>query len=98
MTDIHKDLPSATFVRPDGIVERTVCRTTGCLASRNCTNTYTEIFTEDNLPEQCTNHRKAPKETLGLWTPLNRNRSRNTNTNTNTNTNINTNTNTNTNR
>ena len=89
MTDIHKDLPSATFVRPEGIVERTVCRTTGCLASRNCTNTYTEIFTEDNLPEQCTNHRKVPKETLGLWTPLNRNRSRNTNTNTSTNTNTN---------
>ena len=73
MTDIHKELPGATFVRPEGIVERTVCRTTGCLASRNCTNTYTEIFTEDNLPEQCTNHRKVPKETLGLWTPLNRN-------------------------
>ena len=70
MTDIHKDLPSATFVRPEGIVEKTVCRTTGCLASKNCTNTYTEIFTEDNLPEQCTNHRKVPKETLGLWTPL----------------------------
>ena len=74
MTDIHKDLPSATFVRPEGIVERTVCRTTGCLASRNCTNTYTEIFTEDNLPQQCANHRKVPKETLGLWTPLNRNK------------------------
>ncbi len=74
MTDIHKDLPSATFVRPEGIVERTVCKTTGCLASKNCTNTYTEIFTEDNLPEQCTNHRKVPKETLGLWTPLNKNK------------------------
>ena len=79
MTDIHKDLPSATFVRPEGIVERTVCRTTGCLASRNCTNTYTEIFTEDNLPQQCANHRKVPKETLGLWTPLNRNRNTTTN-------------------
>ena len=73
MTDIHKDLPSATFVRPEGIVERTVCRTTGCLASRNCTNTYTEIFTEDNLPEQCTTHKTVPKETLGLWTTLSRN-------------------------
>ena len=73
MTDIHKDLPSATFARPEGIVERTVCRTTGCLASRNCTNTYTEIFTEDNLPEQCTTHKTVPKETLGLWTTLSRN-------------------------
>ncbi len=74
MTDIHKDLPSATFVRPEGIVERTVCRTTGCLASKKCTNTYTEIFTEDNLPQQCKNHKKVPKETLGLWTPLNKNK------------------------
>ena len=72
MTDIHKDLPSVTFTRPEGIVERTVCRTTGCLASRNCTNTYTEIFTEDNLPEECTTHRTVPKETLGLWTSLTR--------------------------
>ena len=74
MTDIHKDLPGATFERPEGIIEKNVCRTTGCLASKNCANTYTEIFTEDNLPEQCTNHGKVPKETLGLWTPLNRNR------------------------
>ena len=77
MTDIHKDLPSATFIRPEGIIERTVCRTTGCLASRNCTNTYTEIFTEDNLPEQCTTHRTVPKETLGLWTTLSRNTNNN---------------------
>ena len=77
MTDIHKDLPSATFVRPEGIVERTVCKTTGCLASKNCTNTYTEIFTEDNLPEQCKNHKKVPKETLGLWTPLSKSRNNN---------------------
>ena len=74
MTYIHKDLPSATFVRPEGIVEKTVCKTTGCLASKNCTNTYTEIFTEDNLPQQCKNHKKVPKETLGLWTPLNKNK------------------------
>ena len=74
MTDIHKDLPNATFVRPEGIVEKTVCKTTGCLASKNCTNTYTEIFTEDNLPQQCKNHKRVPKETLGLWTPLNKNK------------------------
>ena len=70
MTDIHKDLPGATFVRPEGIVERTVCRTTGCLATRRCTNTYTEIFTQDNIPEECTSHSRIPKETLGLWTSL----------------------------
>ena len=56
MTAIHKDLANATFTRPSGIVEETVCRTTGCLATTGCTNTYTEIFTQDNLPEQCEGH------------------------------------------
>ena len=56
MTDIHKELENATFTRPSGIVEQTVCRTTGCLATTGCTNTYVEIFTQDNLPEQCEGH------------------------------------------
>ena len=56
MTTIHKDLENATFTRPNGIVEQTVCRTTGCLATTGCNNKYTEIFTQDNLPEQCEGH------------------------------------------
>ena len=56
MTDIHKGLANASFTRPDGLVEQTVCRTTGCLATTGCTNTYKEIFTSDNLPEKCEGH------------------------------------------
>ena len=56
MTDIHKDLEDATFERPSGIVEETVCRTTGCLATTGCTDTYTEIFASNNLPDQCQGH------------------------------------------
>ena len=56
MTDIHKDLEGATFERPNGIVEETVCRTTGCLATTGCSDTYTEIFASNNLPEQCQGH------------------------------------------
>ena len=56
MTAIHKDLENATFTRPSGIVEQTVCKTTGCLATTGCNNKYTEIFTQDNLPEQCEGH------------------------------------------
>ena len=56
MTAIHEDLENATFTRPSGIVEQTVCRTTGCLATTGCNNKYTEIFTQDNLPEQCEGH------------------------------------------
>ncbi len=56
MTSIHQGLASATFTRPSGIVEQTVCRTTGCLASTGCTDTYKEIFTQDNIPEKCEGH------------------------------------------
>ena len=55
MTDIHKGLDKATFTKPAGIVEQTVCKTTGCLATTGCT-TYKEIFTSDNLPEKCEGH------------------------------------------
>ncbi len=53
MTAIHKGLQSATFTRPSGIVEQTVCRNTGCIATTGCTDTYKEIFTADNLPGKC---------------------------------------------
>ena len=56
MTAIHKDLADATFERPSGIVEQTVCRKTGCLATTGCTDTYKEIFTQDNIPEKCEGH------------------------------------------
>lgn len=56
MTDIHKKLESASFQKPSGIVEQTVCRTTGCLATTGCTDTYKEIFASNNLPEKCQGH------------------------------------------
>ncbi len=52
MTDLHKDLAGSTFTRPSGIVEQTVCKSTGCLATTGCAG-YVEIFTADNLPEKC---------------------------------------------
>ena len=64
MTDIHEGLPDATFERPEGIVERKVCSRTGGLATSRCRNTYTEIFTEDNLPETCKGENIIPKENL----------------------------------
>lgn len=56
MTDIHKGLPGSTFTKPSGIVEQTVCRTTGCAATTGCSNSYVEIFTADNLPQKCEGH------------------------------------------
>ena len=56
MTAIHKGLANATFERPSGIVEQTVCKKTGGLASTGCTETYKEIFTQDNMPQKCEGH------------------------------------------
>ncbi|MGN1296870.1 MAG: transglycosylase domain-containing protein [Clostridia bacterium] len=56
MKDIHKELANASFQRPSGIVEQTICRTTGCLATTGCTDTYKEIFSSNNLPEKCQGH------------------------------------------
>ena len=47
MTDIHKDLPNAKFEEPEGIIKKTVCRTSGKLATEACgANVYTEVFRE----------------------------------------------------
>ena len=56
MTDVHKDLANATFTKPSGIVEQTVCKKTGCLATAECKEVYKEIFTADNLPGKCEGH------------------------------------------
>ena len=55
MTAIHKPLENASFERPAGLVEKTACKASGCLANSACSG-YTEIFTEDNIPEQCAGH------------------------------------------
>ena len=55
MTAIHKPLENASFERPAGLVEKTACKASGCLANQACSG-YTEIFTEDNIPEQCAGH------------------------------------------
>ena len=52
MTDIHKGLAGSTFTKPKGIVEQSVCKSTGCSAIAGCP-AYVEIFSEDNLPEKC---------------------------------------------
>ena len=57
MKDIHKGLANKTFNKPStGIVTKTICRDTGGVATTTCTNTYSEIFTTDNVPEDCQGH------------------------------------------
>ena len=53
MKDIHKGLTNKNFNKPtSGLTQASVCKITGCLATNSCTDTYTEIFTTDNLPQK----------------------------------------------
>ena len=56
MTAIHKGLEKASFVKPSGLVEQTICKNSGCIATTGCSDTYKEIFTSDNLPGKCEGH------------------------------------------
>ena len=56
MKDIHRGLENANFSTPSGIVNETVCRKTGGLATSSCGDTYSEMFTQDNIPEKCEGH------------------------------------------
>ncbi len=57
MSQIHKGLEDSTFKEPENIVHATVCRTSGLLATDKCSNTYSEIFTKDHVPETCDAHK-----------------------------------------
>ena len=57
MLQIHKGLEDSTFKEPENIVHATVCRTSGLLATDKCSNTYSEIFTKDHVPETCDAHK-----------------------------------------
>lgn len=56
MSKIHNGLDPATFEVPEGVVTKKVCGTTGKLATSRCWNKYDEVFSENNLPEECKGH------------------------------------------
>ena len=58
MKDVHKDLANKNFNKPSGIITETICRATGCIATSTCTDTYTDIYTKDNIPSVCEGHGK----------------------------------------
>lgn len=66
MTSIHKDLKSATFEKPSGIVSSTVCKDSGLLATDLCKNdqrgsrVFTEYFAKGTVPtKSCDCHVEA---------------------------------------
>lgn len=70
MKDIHKDLPSKNFDKPENIVTARVCKNSGKSATSSCTSTYIEEFVAGTVPEACTGHQhiKICKETGKLAT------------------------------
>ncbi|SFK95505.1 penicillin-binding protein 1A [Lachnospiraceae bacterium KH1T2] len=61
MEKVHANLPATEeFEKPDGIVQLSVCKATGKLATDACKisgGAYTEYFDKDNAPtEACTGH------------------------------------------
>ena len=56
MIKIHKGLETKNFTKPSTINQLNICIETGGLAKEDCKNTYTEYFTQDNLPDACTIH------------------------------------------
>ena len=53
MKNLHKDKKSSRFQKPDGVVWIKVCKETGLRASKKCNSTYSELFSESNIPEYC---------------------------------------------
>ena len=70
MDDIHEDLEGKRFERPDNIVTAKICTDSGKRATKECKHTYTEIFVEGTVPDECDGHKtvKICKETGKLAT------------------------------
>ena len=65
MKKIHQDLEVKSFEKPDGIVTVKICKATGRKATDKCSDTYSEIFSKDSIPEDCNGHKtvKTCKDT-----------------------------------
>ena len=57
MTDIHEDLESASFKKPNNIVKAKICMDSGRAATDECTRTYTEEFVSGTVPGKCDGHK-----------------------------------------
>ena len=53
MRALHSGKKSSRFKKPDGVVWIKVCKETGLRASKKCGSTYSELFSEGNIPDYC---------------------------------------------
>lgn len=68
MKSVHKNKKAARFKKPSNVVTASICRSSGKLATKDCTSTYTEYFVEGTVPKACDGHEaeKICKETQKL--------------------------------
>ena len=59
MAEALEATPARDFERPDGLVEAQIDRTSGLLATRECTHVITELFLEESVPtRKCNRHER----------------------------------------
>lgn len=56
MKQVHKNLKSAKFTKPSGVVTAKICPLTGKVATSKCTGAYTEYFASGTVPSECDGH------------------------------------------
>lgn len=62
MTAFSEGTPNQPFVRPDGIVEASICKSNGKRATGNAANTYTEVFLSGTVPTESCSGTDAPAQ------------------------------------
>ena len=61
MRELHSNKDNSKFEKPDGIVTAKICSATGLKATSKCSKTYTEMFVEGTVPEECDEASSAVK-------------------------------------
>ena len=71
MKEAHSGLKGKRFEKPNGVVTARVCKDSGKLATKECTNTYTEYYAKGTVPKECDGHVKVKicKESGKVATP-----------------------------
>lgn len=69
MNAIHSGLDEKQFDKPDDVVQKTYCRSTGLIAGSNCGSTGTGWYKTSNIPATCSgNHSNPSADTTAATT------------------------------
>ena len=56
MKDIHSELPTERFQKPNDVVSVRICQDSGCVATDSCKRTVSENFVKGTVPKECQGH------------------------------------------